>query len=188
MDRKALNDEVSNLIANLPNEDETTKEYAQTVNAIVKLSEVSNKDRESDLKESRDDFDRKFRKSQLNFEKTKHSDDMEEKRLSREFEEKRLEYQHEETMARLNIEEIKAKNEETILKQNQEKAEKEFKSNRLKDILIFGGKVIMIGTIAIVYIKLSKDEMRLERVDMGILPPRSKNSNSMIGKLFSMIF
>ena len=133
MDRKALNDEVSNLIANLPNEDETTKEYAQTVNAIVKLSEVSNKDRESDLKESRDDFDRKLRKSQLNFEKAKHSDDMEEKRLTREFEAKRLEYQHEETMARLNIEELKAKNEETILKQNQEKAEREFKSNKLKD-------------------------------------------------------
>ena len=188
MDRTALDEEVITLISNLNGGDETTKEYAQTVNAIVKLSDVSNKDKESELKESRDEFDRKIREKQLKLETKKHEDDIEEKRLSRELESKRLDYQHEENMRRIEVEELKSKNEETILKQNQSKAEKEYKTGLLKDILVFSGKVIMISTIALVYIKLSKDEMKLERIDMGIIPPRCKTSNSMISKLFSMIF
>jgi hypothetical protein len=90
-------------------------------------------------------------------------------------------------MAEINVNRIKAENEQEILKQNQIKAEREFKANRRRDWLIFGSKVMLFTASIVLSVCMHKDELRFERDENGIIPKRCKAYDDTVTKMSEII-
>ena len=184
MDSDLFEQEVHTVLRNIDLSalDETSKEYTVTVNNASKLHSMLINEREIVLKEGKDDFDKKIRNKQLNFEKQKHDDEMREKKMDRLMDGARIKYQQ------LRIREKEADNQRILLEQNQTKMEHEFKMNKITQGFIFGGKLVLIGVVGFVYWKVFNKELKFEYEDNGITPSRCKEARSGLSKLFGMIF
>lgn len=194
MDKSIVEQGLSNTISKLETEDTKSKEYSQLVNNATKLQGMLINDEELELKKSRAIVDEALRREELGlnekklkFEKTKFEADQEEKKLDREVEIQRMNNQHEEKMAEIEVNRIKAINEKTILEQNQVKADREFKANRRRDWLIFGGKALLFGTSIVLSVCMHKDELRFERDENGIIPKPCKTYDDTVTKMSEMI-
>lgn len=176
MDKQKITKEVNQLIDNLDGEDERTKEYQSIITNAKILHQIECNQDELDLKKSRDDFDRKFRLKQFNFEKKKFENDI-----------VKMNQQHDERMAEIEVNRIKAENEKTILKQNQMKLDHEFKSKARHDRFELGVKIFGIGVLCFVTIWMYNDTVQFERVENGILPKKATGFTSTIGRVFETI-
>ena len=196
INKENLDLEVNNIVDGLgvSGVDSETKEYTVRVNNAVKLQQMSNAIDEHELKVSRDIFDRKIREDQINLDIKKFEQDVKnkendilERKLDRELDERKLEYQHQERMAEIEVNRIKAENEKKILEQNQIKSEREFKLNRLRDWLMFGGKALLFFGVVGLNVLMHKDEIRLEREDHGIVPSRCKGYDAVMNKAAEVV-
>lgn len=193
MDKSGIKQEVDAILINLENNldslDESSKEYSQAVNNASKLQQMIINEEDLELKKSRNAFDESIRKKQITiekdklaFERDKFNYECNSKELDRELERERLNNQHIERMAEIEVNRIKAENEKTILIQNQIKAEKEFKANRRRDWLIFGGKTLSLFLIVGINVLMHRDELIFERDDNGIVPSRCKTYDAVVNK------
>ncbi len=201
MDKDNIVGEINGIVANLDAEDETSKEYTIMVNNMSKLHQIMVNDQEFDLKKDQKEFEQGIRKDQLDLDKRKHKlekdrlqldrEKFEEDKLrdamNRDIEKTRLNNQHIEKMAEIEVNRIKAENEKKILEQGQIKSEREFKANRRRDWLTFGGKALMLFMIVGVNVLMHKDELRFERDENGIIPQRCKTYDAITNKAAEMV-
>lgn len=187
MDTSTITKEVENLIKALDNLDSYEKDYAVTVNNIHKLNQIKIGNDDLELKKQKNEFDMRIREGELNLSKKKFKSDIEQKNLDRALEAERIRNQHEERMAEIKVNQLKAENERISLEQNQIKSDREFKSNRRKDWLQFGGKMTMLALIVISNILMHKDEISFEREENGIVPRRCSTYNALVGKAAEMV-
>ena len=201
MDKDNIVGEINGIVANLDIEDERSKEYTIMVNNMSKLHQIMVNDQEFDLKKDQKEFEQGIRKDQLDLDKRKHKlekdrlqldrEKFEEDKLrdamNRDIEKTRLNNQHIEKMAEIEVNRIKAENEKKILEQGQIKSEREFKANRRRDWLTFGGKALMLFMIVGVNVLMHKDELRFERDENGIIPQRCKTYDAITNKAAEMV-
>lgn len=178
---------VSNMVQDLDNLDETTKEYSVMVNNISKLQTIIISEKDSSLKEQRNTFDEDIRNRQLKLEKDKFKAEQFNKAADREIELTKITKQHEEKMAEIKLNTIKAENEKKILEQNAIKAEREFKLTRTREWLMFGGKLLMLGTIVGINLLMHRDELNFERKENGIVPKRCNGYDAIINKASEIV-
>ena len=172
MDAEKIVNEMETIVSNLDGEDETSDDYKKMVQTIARLQDIEIKDKDFKLKKERNDFDEDLRVKQFELEKKKF-------KLDRD----RMMSQHEERMAEIEVNRIKAENEKEILKQNQEKAEKQFKETKRKDILMFCAKALGLFTIVGINVLMHKDELYYERAENGLVPQRCKTYDAVVGRL-----
>ena len=201
MDKDNIVDEINGIVANLDVEDERSKEYTIMVNNMSKLHQIMVNDQEFDLKKDQKEFEQGIRKDQLELDKKKLKLEKDKAQLEREkfeedklknamdhdIEETRINNQHIERMAEIEVNRIKAENEKKILEQAQIKSEREFKANRRRDWLTFGGKALMLFMIVGVNVLMHKDELRFERDENGIIPQRCKTYDAITNKAAEMV-
>jgi len=201
MDKDNIVGEINGIVTNLDIEDERSKEYTIMVNNMSKLHQIMVNDQEFDLKKDQKEFEQGIRKDQLDLDKRKHKlekdrlqldrEKFEEDKLrdemNRDIEKTRLNNQHIEKMAEIEVNRIKAENEKKILEQGQIKSEREFKANRRRDWLTFGGKALMLFMIVGVNVLMHKDELRFERDENGIIPQRCKTYDAITNKAAEMV-
>ena len=187
METNGIVKEVEDAVEKLMETDASSKEYTILVNNIAKLHQVTISNKDFELKENKNAFDDALRIKQFELEKDKFKSDVEQKALTRELDAKRLEYQHEERMAEIKVNQMKAENEKKILEQNQIREEREFKSNRRRDWITFGGKCLMLLAIVGLNVLMHKDELSFEREENGIVPRRCGTYNTVVGRASEMV-
>lgn len=194
MDKSIIEQELDNVIATLDVEDERTKEYSTAVNNATRLHNMLTNEEDLELKKQRGVLDEELRRKQqdldeqkFGWEKLKWKADIEQKELDREVEKERINNQHEERMAEIRVNQLKAENEKSVLEQNKIKSEREFKSNRRRDWLMFGGKVLLFGTSVVLSVCMHKDELRYERDEHGIIPNKCKKYDDVVTKMSETI-
>ncbi len=193
-DKSIVLTEVEDVLENLARDnltDETKEEYTRAVDNMSKLHNISIKERETDLKES-----------QAEFEKEKYIDSLKEKEENRKIEKEKINLerekidlerekirnQHIERLEENEINRIKAENEQRMLKLNQIKAEQEFKVKKRNDWIIFGLKFVGIATVVGVNAALCLNELKLERIENGLIPKPCKTYDSNIAKQAEILY
>lgn len=184
MDISKLENELETEVSNFVGiSDDTSDEYKAALNTVHKLNQIVASQEELNLKKEKNISDDKYRDAQLKFEKQKHKDELLERDKDRQLDRERMNQQHQERMEELKVNRIKAENERTILEEQKKKSSKEFKLSLLKEGLLFFGKCAIVGGIIVVNMYAHANELRFERVENGIVPPRCKGYDATMNKM-----
>lgn len=169
MDKSKFETEMGSVLDSLGNLDATSKEYAQALSNLGKLHQMLIDESDMDLKIKRNSSDEDIRKMQIELEKEKLN-----------LEKEKTKNQHEEKMAEIEVNRIKAENENLSIKQGQVDRKKEHKEKQITNVLLFAGKLIIGGALIATQVCMHKDELNYERGDNGIIPKSCKTYDAVV--------
>lgn len=170
--------ELQDVMSTLQNARGDNETYGMYINNAVKLNQMQIAYDDMQEKIRKNTADIKARNRQIKLEEKKHDDEVKEKTKLRLIEGVKLKNQHAEHMKELEINKIKAENENLMLKQNILKIEKDIKISRWQTRFKFAAALITIG-IAFVS---ELNQMHFERMENGLVPKRVGKYDGMINK------